>query len=198
MGIRFPLSGSIFSRSCTLILRFLLAFRLSLTSAKASLEESKTYGPTHSGAQDMYASEETTSSDQRCSSPPRPTPGSRRLPVRYMQSSTNVRICQRWGRTGPGLLQSLVSPPESAGRVRRSGDTPLSARGYRPLDPRLSACSSRLCNNPGADGRGPQQGLTLLQAPAFPLPDLLLLLMLRPGWDDYRVLIFNDLPPLLQ
>src|SRR5258708_10177721 len=47
----------------------------------------------------MYASEETTSSDQRCSSPPRPTPGSRRLPVRHMQSSTNVRICQRWGRT---------------------------------------------------------------------------------------------------
>jgi len=67
-----------------------------------------------------------------------------------------------------------------------------------PLDPRLSACSSRLCNHPGADGRGPQQGLILLQAPAFPPPDLLLLLMLRPGWDDYRVLIFNDLPPLLQ
>ena len=51
MGIRFPLSGSIFSRSCTLIIRFLLAFRLSLTSDKASSEESKTYGPTHSGAQ---------------------------------------------------------------------------------------------------------------------------------------------------
>ena len=64
---------------------FFLAFRLSLTCEKASSEESKTCGPTHSGAQDMYASEETTSSDQRCSSPPRPTPGPRRLPLRGWQ-----------------------------------------------------------------------------------------------------------------
>src|SRR5260370_7941557 len=47
----------------------------------------------------MYASEETTSWDEGCASPARPRPGAGRLPVRHMQSSTNVRICQRWGRT---------------------------------------------------------------------------------------------------
>ena len=75
------------------------------TTEKASSEESKTCGQTHSGAQDMYASEETAFSDQRCSTPPRPTPGSRRLPVRHMQSSTNVRICQPWG-----IRFSLIFP----------------------------------------------------------------------------------------
>jgi hypothetical protein len=69
-------------------------------------------------------------------------------------------------RVPAGKTRAVAKSCFAAG-IGREGDTPLPARGYRPLDPRLSACSSRLCNNPGADGRGPEPWLTWLQAPAF-------------------------------